>query len=388
MPEIHYVPDSDGGLTIFAGEHSLLALQSRPEPAARHELWADLVSGVDHAPVLDLLLRTGLSSIPPFVLLATDTNGVHLVLVRGPIEIVVDGGETISGEGVSSWREARLPVGAGVTVWPSGVSPDATTLPLRVGIVLASAFRLGDLAVADAKVDSIAVASAAAPIVPATASPVSAPPQPVPKDPPTVDPEQTLASQTITVPPPPSPSFVAPPEDGGYDHLFGETVVRSVEDAAVREVADETAAAVVADVADKTEFVDRAALRERRRAARESTPEPDAPRLFLELSTGGTEYIDQPLVIGRAPAVERVPGANIPRPVVMTTPNQDISRTHAQISAQGGTAVVTDLHSSNGTLVMMPGKPAQKLRPGEPTAVIVGTVIDLGDGATLTVRQS
>jgi pSer/pThr/pTyr-binding forkhead associated (FHA) protein len=72
----------------------------------------------------------------------------------------------------------------------------------------------------------------------------------------------------------------------------------------------------------------------------------------------------------------------------MNTPNQDISRTHAQITAEGGTVVVTDLHSSNGTLVTLPGKPAQKLRPGEPSAVIVGTIIDLGDGATLTVCES
>jgi pSer/pThr/pTyr-binding forkhead associated (FHA) protein len=70
----------------------------------------------------------------------------------------------------------------------------------------------------------------------------------------------------------------------------------------------------------------------------------------------------------------------------MNTPNQDISRTHAQIAFEGGTVVVTDLHSSNGTFVAVPGRSPQKLRAGEPTPVVVDTVIDLGDGATLTVR--
>jgi hypothetical protein len=49
--------------------------------------------------------------------------------------------------------------------------------------------------------------------------------------------------------------------------------------------------------------------------------------------------------------------------------------------------VVTDLHSKNGTSVLLPGKSAQKLRPGEPTSVIVGTVVDLGGGLTLTVDE-
>ncbi len=57
------------------------------------------------------------------------------------------------------------------------------------------------------------------------------------------------------------------------------------------------------------------------------------------------------------------------------------------IAVEGGTVVVTDLHSRNGTQVVLPGKSPQRLREGEPTAVIVGTVIDLGGDVTLTVRE-
>ena len=54
---------------------------------------------------------------------------------------------------------------------------------------------------------------------------------------------------------------------------------------------------------------------------------------------------------------------------------------------EGGTVVVTDLHSRNGTHVVLPGKSPQKLRQGEPTTVIVGTVVDLGGGVTFTVSE-
>ena len=203
--------------------------------------------------------------------------------------------------------------------------------------------------------------------------------------------EATLASVTLIEPPvakaPPTPN----PEPAvevpatGYDHLFGETVMRDVESAAVR---SEEEAEEQADVGDRTVMVeDIAELRRRRRAERAGTPVVAAePQHVLLLSTGGREVLDQPVIIGRAPSAERVSAGRVPRLVSMTTPNQDISRTHAEIALEGGTVVVTDLHSRNGTTITMPGRPPQKLRAGEPTAVIVGTVVDLGDGATITVQ--
>ncbi len=121
-------------------------------------------------------------------------------------------------------------------------------------------------------------------------------------------------------------------------------------------------------------------------------PSDDAPRvpesrqLFLELSTGGREALTQPILVGRAPSVSKVSSGLVPR--LVTIPgDKDISRNHAQFALEGDTVVVTDLHSRNGTAVILPGKPPQLLRQGEPTAVLVGTVIDLGGGVTLTVRE-
>ena len=85
--------------------------------------------------------------------------------------------------------------------------------------------------------------------------------------------------------------------------------------------------------------------------------------------------------------MSKISGGQIPRMLTVGTPDQDISRNHVQVSIEGGTVVVTDLHSRNGTMVELPGKSPQKLRAGEPTSVIVGTVIDLGSGVTLTVED-
>jgi hypothetical protein len=114
-----------------------------------------------------------------------------------------------------------------------------------------------------------------------------------------------------------------------------------------------------------------------------STVAPPAPRaaLSLELPDGSREPLDATLLVGRAPS------AGVAGRVVQLEGDGDISRNHARVDVEGGTVVVTDLGSRNGTIVRIPGRPAQKLRDGEPTPVLVGTVIDLGGGFELVVRE-
>ena len=78
-------------------------------------------------------------------------------------------------------------------------------------------------------------------------------------------------------------------------------------------------------------------------------------------------------------------GGRLPRLITVGGDDPDISRNHLRITLEGDTVVVTDLHSRNGTLVVAPGKPPVKLRAGEPTPVLTGTVVDLGGGCTLQV---
>ncbi|HEY5786815.1 MAG TPA: FHA domain-containing protein, partial [Microlunatus sp.] len=80
--------------------------------------------------------------------------------------------------------------------------------------------------------------------------------------------------------------------------------------------------------------------------------------------------------LSEVPALMRVP-----------SPGQDISRTHLLVSPDDWEIRLTDLHSTNGTLIVRPGPGVERLQlqPGEPYAVVVGTVVELGDGVAVLV---
>jgi hypothetical protein len=111
------------------------------------------------------------------------------------------------------------------------------------------------------------------------------------------------------------------------------------------------------------------------------------PAAKLVLSTGLVVTLDRSVLLGRAPQVSRVTNRELPRLVTVPSPQQDISRTHAEVRAEGDDVLVTDLHSTNGVLVSRPGERARRLHPGEATVVAAGEVVDLGDGVTFTVER-
>ena len=115
-----------------------------------------------------------------------------------------------------------------------------------------------------------------------------------------------------------------------------------------------------------------------------AAPPAPGPVPSLELPDGSREALDVAVVIGRAPAA---PAEGPPSRLVRLTGDGDISRTHARVAVEGGTVVITDLGSRNGTIVRIPGRAPQKLRGGEPTPVLVGTIIDFGGGVELRVRE-
>lgn len=107
----------------------------------------------------------------------------------------------------------------------------------------------------------------------------------------------------------------------------------------------------------------------------------------IVLSTGLVVEVDRPVLIGRAPQVERVANRELPRLVTVPSPQQDISRTHAEVRVEGEQVLVTDLDSTNGVFVTRASSGARRLRPGEPSAVEPDEVVDLGDGVTFTVER-
>lgn len=95
---------------------------------------------------------------------------------------------------------------------------------------------------------------------------------------------------------------------------------------------------------------------------------------------GETVDLDKPAYIGRRPSLPRVITGVAPRLVQVPSARREVSGTHLEIRQRGANVVVTDLGSSNGTVVTIPGRPPQRLRRGEPLVVTPGTLVDIGDG--------
>ena len=107
---------------------------------------------------------------------------------------------------------------------------------------------------------------------------------------------------------------------------------------------------------------------------------------LLVLSTGDEVEVDRPLIIGRAPEARRFFSGDEPRLITVPSPQHEISSTHLEIRpGDDGQPVVTDLGSTNGTVLVQPGLAPEDLRPGYPVTLSRGAVIDLGDGVTIKV---
>lgn len=113
------------------------------------------------------------------------------------------------------------------------------------------------------------------------------------------------------------------------------------------------------------------------------------PVARLVISDGRRIEVDRVVVLGRAPSARRFAEDGEPLLVRVDSPHQEISATHLEIrpgsGADHGTAVVTDLGSTNGTVVAQPGLEPDELEPGVSVQLIPGAIIDLGDGVTLQV---
>lgn len=102
----------------------------------------------------------------------------------------------------------------------------------------------------------------------------------------------------------------------------------------------------------------------------------------LRLSVGDMISLDRDVVMGRNPKPD-FPGADgEERPHVVKLPSEgeDISRTHLRVTLDGWHVLVTDLNSTNGTLVTLPGREPEQLRPGQPMPIKPGTVVTLAVG--------
>ncbi|MBG6057763.1 hypothetical protein RCH16_000715 [Cryobacterium sp. MP_M5] len=414
---LSYCSDESGEWLAATRPGCLLVVRTDGSLDAVGRLWSSLDGGAQG--ILDGLTSAGLFATPPFALLTWEVSArpgfTGRAILRGDVSLRLTGehGDAeISGLGVSTWREQPFSAITEITAEcgehgdPLPSLPSLPALPLSSGIVRARRISLSTSTAAPFPVAERA----------GTPATVSAPVHAVPIRAEATIAEETITDQTIAVvrsggvgpAPTPAADVVGPAPGQGYDHLFGVTMMRGVEQAAVRPAEDgaEPAVAVDADADDNDAGGDAADpgrhdgltvmsgdIRTLRDSRRRSRPLPDAaavaaqPALYLLLPNGVREPLGQPIVVGRAPGVNKVSGGQVPRLVSLGGADQDISRNHVRITVEGDTVVVTDLHSRNGTIIVLPGKPPQKLRGGESTSVIVGTVVDLGGGVTLAVGQ-
>ena len=115
------------------------------------------------------------------------------------------------------------------------------------------------------------------------------------------------------------------------------------------------------------------------------------PVARLVFSTGDELEVDRTVLVGRAPEARRFTSAEQPRLFTVASPNQEISSTHLEVrpgaGADHGSAVVTDLGSTNGTVLVQPGLPPEDLQPGIAVCLVPGAILDLGDGVTITTTK-
>jgi hypothetical protein len=95
--------------------------------------------------------------------------------------------------------------------------------------------------------------------------------------------------------------------------------------------------------------------------------------------------LDNAVYVGRRPLTPRIRNGEIPTLVSVTSPANEVSGTHLEVRQVGTSIVVTDLQSTNGSRVSMPGGESRTLLGGDAMVVIPGTRVDIGDGNVLEI---
>jgi hypothetical protein len=295
-------------------------------------LWEVIDDGAGFDEVLDALISGGLRELPGFVLVSSEDDRVRVVVRGAACVRLVTAEDVVRVEGdpsgASAWVERTV----------TGVH--------RTRIEVAAELDDADLLVAGGVVRLATAECPPAP--PRPEVPVLTEPEPVP--------EPDLADGPATEA---MPAVVPAPEHDGLTRSGGLHAAPPGEAAA-----DGPALEPIPAV----------------------TPRPVARLVF---SSGEDVLVDRVVLVGRAPEARHPTEAGEPRLVAVPSPHHEISSTHLEIrpgsGADHGTAVVTDLGSTNGTLLVQPGLPPEDLHPGVAVQLIPGAVVDLGDGVTVQV---
>ncbi|UOE45418.1 FHA domain-containing protein [Agromyces larvae] len=359
-----YRPGAGDWLAVVRGDAVLLL--PRRDDAAIVELWAALGEADPYGAVLGRFARDGLESMPPFALVVGGApGGARRVAVRTGCAVVADG-RTIRATSETAWLEQTIEADVAWEAFGEGAGGGAgaggSVWPIREAVVFAAGVRSAE------ETDA------------ATGAQPSSPPQHTLKPEPEPEPDDAVEDSTIVI----DRSALRRPGAAQQPAQAGPTAPQQIVPTSFGGEHD-GATVVVSSPAELRREASAHLDRSAQPAAPPAAPQP-APAVRLRLPGGAVEPLAGDVVLGRSPSVNRAAGTRLPRLITLGAGDPDISRSHVRVGLEGGTVVVTDLHSRNGTNVLQPGRPPVKLRPGEPTPVLIGTVVDLGGGWSFAVE--
>ena len=95
--------------------------------------------------------------------------------------------------------------------------------------------------------------------------------------------------------------------------------------------------------------------------------------MFYRFRIGRTVvWLDAVSYVGRRPSSPRIIYGQMPRLVRVPSPEQEVSSTHVELRQLGASVVLTDMRSTNGSIVFPPGGEPRKLRQGESVVATPG----------------
>jgi hypothetical protein len=334
-------------------------------------LWDEVVSAGSIADLAARLAWYRIDSMPSFAAFFWGPDGMRS-LVRGAVVVVdaVSGDVVATGEGVQTWVETGLGDLRQVRVQlpaeaPEGVFP----LPLVVGAVGVSAVFLD--AAEEATLSS--PQQQAAPEAPAQ---VEEPEATVdePEARPVDEPEPTRRSE----------HELADTRMMAVSELFDDPTLDPDEPAAAPGTAGKVSAVFCAWGHPNPPGTGYCRVCTALVATQPPQLVPAPVLAVLRASNGTTVDVVGSVLVGRAPASDR---ARVPDPALLTvtSPSHDISRTHLEVFASGWDVGVTDLNSTNGTVLVAPDASIRTMDPGETTLVELGTSLELADGISVLI---
>jgi hypothetical protein len=385
------------------GERALVLLPGT-EKTRVTELWQLVDDGADFEVLLDALIAPGLRSLPGFVLVSVGDEPTRVV-ARGEARATFTSAEgdvaELYGASATTWVERSLP-GVSSMCLQLGPGGEGADYPIDDGLV-----RVGRVDQPPRVPEPVAPAPAAPqaeePVAMAAAGPVVEEPH-VPTDQAPAEPVAPAgddAESAAEAEPEPEPA--GPEEPAALDDTGDQEPWFPFGDQATPAAAAPPAAAAAPHEPEFDADHDGHTVAGTWDPAKVANHQPGIPGqpqapsvtavpvARLVFSSGDSVDVDRAILIGRAPEARRFTSTEQPRLVTVPSPNQEISSTHLEVrpgsGADHGSAVVTDMGSTNGTVLALPGLAPEDLQPGIAVQLIPGSVIDLGDGVTIKVTN-